>query len=140
MIAKSFGLRASNSSATRGRPPVMSRVFDDSRGMRASTSPALTEAPLSIERIATAGSRELAARHRHALVGEQPRAVRHAVPRLLAAGFIDHDKLAIAAHHDRQARRVDHDVAVLDLHGAVERRLDRGLLGAALGRTADVEG
>ena len=35
----SFGERASNSSATRGRPPVMSRVFWPSTGMRASTSP-----------------------------------------------------------------------------------------------------
>ena len=38
----SFGERASNSSATRGRPPVMSRVFDVSCGIRASTSPTLT--------------------------------------------------------------------------------------------------
>ena len=38
----SLGARASNSSATRGRPPVMSRVFDVSCGMRASTSPIAT--------------------------------------------------------------------------------------------------
>ena len=38
----SFGERASNSSATRGRPPVMSRVFCDSVGIRASTSPTAT--------------------------------------------------------------------------------------------------
>ncbi len=38
----SFGERASNSSATRGRPPVMSRVFEVSCGMRASTSPTAT--------------------------------------------------------------------------------------------------
>ena len=38
----SFGERASNSSATRGRPPVMSRVLDVSCGMRASTSPTCT--------------------------------------------------------------------------------------------------
>src|ERR1700683_4980257 len=37
-IAESFGLRASNKSATRGKPPVMSRVFDDSRGIRAMNS------------------------------------------------------------------------------------------------------
>ena len=35
MIAASFGRRASNSSATRGRPPVMSRVLALSVGMRA---------------------------------------------------------------------------------------------------------
>ncbi|MNY00862.1 hypothetical protein D3C86_1333720 [compost metagenome] len=40
--AASFGERASNSSATRGRPPVMSRVFCDSVGIRASTSPTCT--------------------------------------------------------------------------------------------------
>ena len=51
MIAWSFGRRASNSSATRGRPPVMSRVLLPSRGMRASTSPAATVAPFSTERI-----------------------------------------------------------------------------------------
>ena len=38
----SFGERASKSSATRGRPPVMSRVFETSCGMRASTSPTCT--------------------------------------------------------------------------------------------------
>ena len=41
----SFGERASNSSATRGRPPVMSRVFDVSCGIRASTSPTATSWP-----------------------------------------------------------------------------------------------
>jgi len=41
--ADSFGLRASNRSATRGRPPVMSRVLDDSCGMRAITSPTPTD-------------------------------------------------------------------------------------------------
>ena len=35
MIAWSFGRRASNSSATRGRPPVMSRVLAQSSGIRA---------------------------------------------------------------------------------------------------------
>jgi hypothetical protein len=38
-VPLSFGVRASNSSATRGRPPVMSRVFWPSIGIRASTSP-----------------------------------------------------------------------------------------------------
>jgi hypothetical protein len=42
---RSFGLRASNRSATRGRPPVMSRVFEVSCGMRAITSPTDTVAP-----------------------------------------------------------------------------------------------
>jgi hypothetical protein len=44
-MAESFGLLASNRSATRGRPPVMSRVFDDSCGMRAMMSPTDTCAP-----------------------------------------------------------------------------------------------
>ena len=47
MIAGSRGLRASNSSTTRGRPPVMSLVFVVSRGILASTSPAMTSSPSS---------------------------------------------------------------------------------------------
>ena len=54
-IAGSFGLRASNRSATRGRPPVISRVFDDSCGIRASTSPTPTSAPSSRFTIAPEG-------------------------------------------------------------------------------------
>ena len=45
MTACSFGLRASNSSATRGRPPVMSLVFVVSRGILAMMSPASTRSP-----------------------------------------------------------------------------------------------
>ena len=45
MIAVSRGLRASNSSTTRGRPPVMSLVLVVSRGILASTSPAWTSSP-----------------------------------------------------------------------------------------------
>src|SRR6516162_8292774 len=45
MIAASFGRRASNSSATRGRPPVMSRVLALSVGIRAMTSPGFTSSP-----------------------------------------------------------------------------------------------
>ena len=44
-IANSLGLRASKSSATRGRPPVMSLVLVVSRGMRASVSPGSTTSP-----------------------------------------------------------------------------------------------
>ncbi|MNY20636.1 hypothetical protein D3C86_1541260 [compost metagenome] len=44
-IDGSFGRRASNRSATRGRPPVMSRVFEVSCGIRATTSPTFTLAP-----------------------------------------------------------------------------------------------
>jgi len=40
-IAASFGFLASNKSATLGRPPVISLVFDDSSGILAITSPAL---------------------------------------------------------------------------------------------------
>ena len=222
MIAKSLGLRASNSSATRGRPPVMSRVFEhfarDARqhvaGLdraprsrptgsrrpagssaprspfaRVSTSPASSRSVMRGRRspprgccfqsITTFGrdagrlvehlahrdalgevdvmrdavllgddrdrvrvplGQPVAARHLDAVVGQQPRAVGHAVPRLLAAGLVDQHHLAVAAHHDRQAGRVDDDVAVLDLDLGVERRLDRGLLGAALRRAADMEG
>ncbi len=44
-IPASLGDRASNSSATRGRPPVMSRVFEVSIGIRASMSPGATSCP-----------------------------------------------------------------------------------------------
>ena len=55
-IAESFGLRASNRSATRGKPPVMSRVFEDSCGIRAMTSPTDTFDPSSRLTMAPAGS------------------------------------------------------------------------------------
>jgi hypothetical protein len=45
MMAVSRGLRASNSSTTRGRPPVMSLVRVDSLGIFASTSPGPTSSP-----------------------------------------------------------------------------------------------
>ena len=56
MTAASFGRRASNSSATRGRPPVMSRVLALSVGIRAMTSPGFTLAPGSTEMIASTAS------------------------------------------------------------------------------------
>ncbi len=59
MTAGSFGRRASNSSTTRGRPPVMSLVLAVSRGILASTSPAETACPSSTIRCAPEGSRYL---------------------------------------------------------------------------------
>ena len=59
MTAGSFGRRASNSSTTRGRPPVMSLVLAVSRGILASTSPGVTSAPSSTMRWAPEGSRYL---------------------------------------------------------------------------------
>ena len=55
-MAKSLGLRASKSSATRGSPPVMSLVLAVSRGIFASTSPAATSAPRVTARLAPTGS------------------------------------------------------------------------------------
>ena len=43
MTAGSFGLRASKISVTRGRPPVMSCVPDASRGVLASSVPAVID-------------------------------------------------------------------------------------------------
>ena len=60
--AGSFGLRASNRSATRGRPPVMSRVFDASCGILATTSPTPTAAPSCRFTIERGGSRYCAGR------------------------------------------------------------------------------
>ena len=220
MMAKSFGLRASNSSATRGRPPVMSRVLVPSRGMRASTSPAFTcgavldrqdgvdrhevarlepvrqhddvallvaqrDARLQIvaarlllpvddhavrdagglvhhfahrhafdqvdvvhDAFALGDDRQgvriplrqlLALGHLDAVIGQQARAVRNAVTRPLAALVVDQDDLAVAAHDHRDALAVHDDVAVAHVDDAVDGRLDRALLGAALGRAADVE-
>ena len=42
IVAGSFGRRASNSSATRGRPPVMSRVLYASRGILVTVTPFFT--------------------------------------------------------------------------------------------------
>ena len=55
-MAASFGRRASNSSATRGRPPVMSRILLPSRRILASTSPAPTGCPSRTSRRAPVGS------------------------------------------------------------------------------------
>src|SRR6266851_5721804 len=55
ITAVSRGLRASNSSTTRGRPPVMSFVFVVSRGIFASTSPADTISPSCTIRCACDG-------------------------------------------------------------------------------------
>ena len=55
MTAVSRGLRASNSSTTRGRPPVMSFVLVVSRGIFASTWPAYTASPSSTIRCACDG-------------------------------------------------------------------------------------
>ena len=54
-MAKSLGLRASKSSATRGRPPVMSFVLVVSRGIFASTSPAATSCPSVTARLRADG-------------------------------------------------------------------------------------
>src|SRR3546814_4994400 len=53
-IAGSLGLRASNRSATRGRPPVMSRVFDASCGILATRSEEHTSELQSLMRISYA--------------------------------------------------------------------------------------
>ena len=55
MTAVSRGLRASKSSTTRGRPPVMSFVLVVPRGIFASTAPGITESPSSTIRWACDG-------------------------------------------------------------------------------------
>ena len=75
-----------------------------------------------------------------AVVGQQPGAVGHAMARLLAAGSSSSTISQLRPITTGHAGRVDDDVAVLDLDRRVERRLDRGLLGAALRRAADMEG
>ena len=51
MIAPSFGFLASNNSATRGKPPVISFVLDVAFGNLARTSPALTFDPSATDKI-----------------------------------------------------------------------------------------
>ena len=55
ITACSLGLRDSNSSATRGKPPVMSLVLVVSRGMRATMSPASTRSPSDTAMVAPTG-------------------------------------------------------------------------------------
>src|ERR1700730_13290521 len=57
MTAGSLGLRVSNSSTTRGRPPVMSFVLVVSRGIFASTSPGWTSSPSATIKWARDGMR-----------------------------------------------------------------------------------
>ena len=110
-IAESFGLRASNRSATRGRPPVMSRVFDDSCGIRAMTSPTDTFAPSSRLTIAPGGNAYTAGMSVFANVTSLPLAFIEAHDRtqVLAAA-----RALLRIHHDRarQAR----DLVDLALH------------------------
>ena len=56
-IAGSLGLRASNRSATRGRPPVISLLPPDFCGIRARVSPTPTSAPSSMLTIALPGKK-----------------------------------------------------------------------------------
>jgi len=56
-VADSRGLRASKSSATRGRPPVISPDWVTSRGIFASSVPVLISAPSSTIRKAPVGIR-----------------------------------------------------------------------------------
>ena len=56
------------------------------------------------DRVRVPFGQPVAARHLRPVIGQQPRAVRHAVPRLLAAGLVEQHHLAVAAHHDRHDR------------------------------------
>ena len=56
-IDGSFGRLASNRSATRGKPPVISRVLEVSCGILAITSPTFTRAPSSKFTIASGGKK-----------------------------------------------------------------------------------
>src|SRR4029077_4894632 len=73
------------------------------------------------------------------IIAQRPRAVRDPVSCLLAS-LGEQDDFAVPAHDDRHSSRVYDDVAVLDLDGGVESRLDRGLFCTSLSGTTDVEG
>src|ERR1700691_1875780 len=78
--------------------------------------------------------------HDLAFIGQNLGAVGDTVLRLHATRIIEQLELGGAAHDHRHAVGIDDHGAVLDPHLGVERRLDRGLLGTALHRAADVEG
>ncbi len=73
-----------------------------------------------------------------ALVDLEARAVLHAMHRALGAGLVDDHDRDVARHRHQIAVRVARDVAVADLHLAVEVRLDERLV-RELRRAADVE-
>ena len=73
-----------------------------------------------------------------AVVDVQPGAVGDLLRRQLLAGLVDDDERHVAAHGDQPALAVLDDVAVLDLHLAVEVGLDEGLVDR-LRHAADVE-
>ena len=74
-----------------------------------------------------------------ALVDLEPRAILHAVHRALGAAAVGDDDRDVARHRHQIAVRVAREVAVADLHLAVEVRLDERLV-RELRRAADVEG
>ena len=86
MIAKSFGLRASNSSATRGSPPVMSRVFDHLAGNPGENVAGLDVRPVidredRVDRHEVAGFEPVAKRQHFALFVAQRDRGRKSLPR-----------------------------------------------------------
>src|SRR5919206_177171 len=110
MMAWSFGRRASKSSATRGRPPVMSRVFEDSRGRRARTSPAFTVPPFSTFSTEAEGAhRELCARLADRLGGDDA----HRLADIHRRAAREVTAIAVAA--DAGARVAGEDGADIDL-------------------------
>ena len=121
----SFGERASNSSATRGRPPVMSRVFDVSCGIRASTSPTAdllavlhrddrAQLERDVDRQVRARELDLLA-----LVVEQLDLRPHALRRRAGAALrIDDDERRQAGHFVDLLRDGNAFLDVLELHAA----------------------
>src|SRR5882672_1664877 len=147
-MAGSFGLRASNRSATRGRPPVMSRVFEDSCGIRAITSPTDTFAPSSrltnapAGSVYTAGISVLANVTTLTLLGIQPhgagqtgdfvhlcrnRQAVHEVLELQHTGHFGHDRMGVRVP-GRNDLSTDHRIAF----SRGDRRTVRNLVALAL--------
>ncbi len=70
----------------------------------------------------------IAALHLDAVIDTQMRAVRQPVHGPLRAVIVEHDDGGIAAHDHEAALRILDDVALLDLHRAVEIRLEERLI------------
>src|SRR5665213_4400197 len=90
MVAGSFGLRASNNSATRGRPPVMSRVLYASRLIFAMIVPGVTLIAIVDDQLRTDGDHEVA----DTLIRTTLRAPDFDVRMQLLLAIIDDDALA----------------------------------------------
>src|SRR3990172_3585846 len=165
MTANSLGFLASKSSATRGRPPVMSFVFVVSRGIFAMMSPATRFCPSSTKMFDPMGRRyrasleepgSLSVRFFSSLIqirGRPPPPLPPLLPVLHQQGspigdgillplpvvLVQNDQETVPVHGDVLPIPVLHHGQALELDLSRVFRLDVALLDEPGGRAADVE-